>query len=451
MKTSSCSLINRLRQREEFSSPCASLCALGEYLHQVGFFTPFYEQVHIAQKAPVHHPIDKLLEVLICALRGASTIYEINTLVRPYPELWSAFGLKSCAEQSTVADTLDACQQDHVSQFRAVSDQLFRRYSQTLPHAKEPERFILEMDLFGCPTGASSENAVKGYFPRKRTRCGHQLARVTNPQDNEILGHWLFPGNIKGFQVFKQTVKQVEFLLGLEDCTRPHLLWRLDGGFGTDENINWALWRNYQLLVKGFSGKRAAKLATTVKEWKAAPSQEDTGREVGKILIPIRYGRRTTQWSGRVPAKTGYKYATLITTLPGEGIEIVQKYDRRAGLENRAETDMTGLGLGKRKKKRWAAQQMLMLIVQLAHNILVWQNTWFHQTSLTLKDQHLLEQQGIYRIVHQRLNIDGRVVKKGNKSGRIELNPLHPFSPFVQKGWQPLLAPFGTLVILGKI
>jgi len=205
------------------------------------------------------------------------------------------------------------------------------------------------------------------------------------------------------------------------------------------------------LLVKGFSGKRATKLATTVKVWKAAPSQEDTGREVGEILAPIRYGRRTAQWSVRVPTKDGYKYATLITTLHGEGIEIVQEYDRRAGLENRAETDMAGLGLGKRKKKRWAAQQMLMLIVQLAHNILVWQNTWFQQTSLTLKEQHLLEQQGVYRIVHQRLNIDGRVVKQGNKSVRIELNPLHPFSSFVQKGCQPLLAPFGTLVILGKI
>jgi hypothetical protein len=451
MKISSSSLISRIRQREVFSSPCASLCALGEYLQQIGFFTPFYEQVQIVQKASYHDARDKLLEVLICALRGAPTVYEINTLVRPYPEVWQAFGLRSCAEQSTVAATLDACTQENVAQFRAVMNDLVMRYSQTVQRMRTQGRLMLEMDLFGLPTGATAEQAAKGYFPRKRTRVGHQLVRVTNPQDNEILGHWLFSGNITSAQVFKDTVGEVEHLLQLDALTRAHILWRVDAGFGTDENINWALWRNYQLLAKGFSGKRATKLAQTVKEWEAAPSQQETGRAVGKILVPIRYGRRTQQWSVRVSSNGGYKYATLITTLSGEGPEIVQEYDHRAGSENRARTDMAGLGLGKRKKKRWPAQQIMMLIVQLAHNILVWQNSWFHDTSWTTQEQHLLNEQGIYRIVHQRLNIDGRVLKTGRKSSRIELNPLHPFSPLVQKGFQSLLEPFGTLVILGKI
>lgn len=451
MRLSSCSLIERFRSKEVYSSPCASLCALGEYLRQQGFFTPFYEGVHIAQKHTHHDPIDKLLEVLICALRGAPTVYEINTLVRPHPELWHAFGLRSCAEQSTVADTLDACTQANVDEFRAVSNRLFEQYSHTISHVRVCSRVILEMDLFGLPTGATAEQAVKGYFPRKRTRCGHQLVRVTEPHSNEILGHWLFPGNFTSAKVFKDTAQQIERLLGLTDITRPHILWRLDAGFGTDANINWALWRQYQLLAKGFSGKRASKLAQSVTLWTEAPSTEHAERDVGKILAPIRYGRRTSQWSVRVPSKHGYKYATLITTLDDEGPELVHLYDLRAGLENQAGTDMNGLGLGKRKKKRWPAQQLMMLIVQLAHNLLVWQNRWLQQTGVPDHEQQILKEQGIYRIVKQRLNIDGKVSRKGAKVTRIELNPLHPLAPLVQKGFQGLLEPFGTLVILGQI
>ncbi len=451
MKLSSRSLICRVSSKEVFSSPCASLCALGAYLCQRDFFAPLYKEVHIAQKTAQHDPVDKLLEVLLCALRGAPTVYEINTLVRPYPELWQAFGLHSCADQSTVAATLNACTQDNVAEWRVVNNQLFRQYSQTVVQVPTQTRLILEMDMFGLPTGAMAEQAEKGYFPRKRTRCGHQLVRVTNPQANEILGHWLFPGTMSSAAVFKKTAQEIEDLLQLTTTTRTHILWRLDAGFGTDANINWALWRKYQLLVKGYSGKRATKLAQSVHEWTSAPTTDATARDVGQILAPIRYGRRTFQWSVRVPSKHGYKYATLITTLDDPGVDLAHQYDLRAGLENRAETDMRGLGLGKRKKKRWPAQQLMMLIVQLAHNLLVWQNSWLQQTGVTAQEQQIIKEHGIYRIIHQRLNIDGKVSQKGAKVIQIELNPLHPLAPLVQKGFQALLKPFGILVILGQI
>ena len=303
----------------------------------------------------------------------------------------------------------------------------------------------------GLPTGVTAEQAVKGYFPRKRTRCGHQLVRVTNFHPNEILGHWLFAGTMTSAAVVKATVLEVEQLFALTTATRAHILWRFDAGFGTDANINWLLWRNYQLLGKGFSGKRASKLARSVQHWTPAPSADHTERDVGKILAPIRDGRRTVQWSVRVPTKRGHKYATLITTLDGDGVDLVHQYDLRAGFENRTENDMSGLGLGKRQKKRWPAQQMMMLIVQLAHNLLVWQTSWLQQAELTPQEQRIIKEHGVYRIVHQRLNVDGQVSRKGAKVARIELNPLHPLAPLIQKGFQALLKSFGTRVILGKI
>lgn len=433
-------------------SPCASLCILGEYLNQSGFFKPFYDQINIFQKEHTHNPVDKLLEVLLCCLRGSPTVYEINTLVRPYPELWQAFGLNSCAEQSTVSDPLNACTQENVDQFRQVINQVFQQESLIRSHNWDKEILILELDLFGLTTGATSENASKGYFPRKRNRFGHQLVRVMSPQYNEVIGEWLFPGNTTSSTVLKEIVLEVEKILNLTPDHYPKVLWRLDAGFGTDKNINWLLWRKYQLLTKGFSGKRAPKLAKTVREWIPAPSEnKNTGREVGKITEPIRYGRRTYQWSVRVPKKKGgYKYATLIATDDLHGIELVKKYDNRAGMENRTMTDMKGLGLGKRKKKHWPAQQIMILIVQLAHNLLIWNNAWFESNLTKTRDKIILKEHGVYRIVNQRLNINGLLHRMGKKVTKIELNPLHPFSDIMKSGFQPLLTPFGITIILGK-
>lgn len=260
-------------------------------------FTPLYDNGQIAQKTPQHDPVDKLLEVLMCALRGAPTVSEINTLVRPSPELWQAFGLQSCAEQSTVADTLDACTQENVEQFRTVNNQLLLQYGHTTSQFQTQACIILEMDLFGLPTGSTAEQAVKGYFPRKRPRCGHPLARVSNVPTNEVLGHWLFAGTMTRAAVVKATVLAVEQLFALTAATRAHILWRFDAGFGTDANINWLLGRHDQLLGKGFSGKRATKLARSVQQWTPASSADHAERDVGKILTPVRYGRRTTQWS----------------------------------------------------------------------------------------------------------------------------------------------------------
>ena len=63
----------------------------------------------------------------------------------------------------------------------------------------------------------------------------------------------------------------MEQVLNLDDkATRRQIRLRLDGGFGTDDNINFALSRGYQLLVKMYSGNRARKLAESVENWGTA-------------------------------------------------------------------------------------------------------------------------------------------------------------------------------------
>ncbi len=92
-------------------------------------------------------------------------------------------------------------------------------------------------------------------------------------------------------------VAKMELALRLETKEqRQGVRFRLDGGFGTDDNINFALWRGYGVLAKMFSGKRARKLAQSVQEWVDIPSATPDGpRQAGWVTTQKRYCRKTRQ------------------------------------------------------------------------------------------------------------------------------------------------------------
>ena len=62
-------------------------------------------------------------------------------------------------------------------------------------------------------------------------------------------------------QCLQPAVLAVESSFDLAPQMRRRVLYRLDGGSGTDDNLRWLLNLNYQVLGKGFSGTRAKALA----------------------------------------------------------------------------------------------------------------------------------------------------------------------------------------------
>jgi len=55
---------------------------------------------------------------------------------------------------------------------------------------------------------------------------------------------------------------------------------------------------------------------------------------------------------------------------------VVEHYDGRAGMEADRKRDKHGLGLAMIRKQRLPAQMIVVLLVQLAHNILLWVRSW---------------------------------------------------------------------------
>ena len=156
------------------------------------------------------------------------------------------------------------CVPQNVVQLEQALFQIFAQHNQSqallFDALVESREVTIDMDLSGLPASKNAEGSSKGYFSKRRGTYGRQLARIIVPETQEIVAESLYPGNRLSLEVFKEMVVKMEMALNLEAKEQKQSIrLRLDGGFGTDENINFALWRGYEILAKMFSGKRARK------------------------------------------------------------------------------------------------------------------------------------------------------------------------------------------------
>ena len=162
------------------------------------------------------------------------------------------------------------------------------------------------------------------------------------------------------------------------------------------------------------------------------------GREVAEVPTPVTFGRPLAQYAVRTPSKkhkSGYYHAVVFTsrtdlTMTG----VVEQYDGRAGMEADLKSDKHGLGLAMIRKQRLPAQMIVVLLVQLAHNILIWVRSWLS------KYAPRLHQYGIVRLIQQVWAIPGRIKLTDKGVQRVRLRRAHPRARDVCSGFTPLLA-----------
>ena len=138
---------------------------------------------------------------------------------------------------------------------------------------------------------------------------------------------------------------------------RNMVLWRLDGGFGTDPNLCWLVKRNYHFHAKGFAGRRAANLAHKVQRW--IPYGDAW---LGSVASPVDYGRPVRVWVKRRLEKGQYMHSYYVSTLKLHSMtQAMRLYDQRGRAEvEQFRNDKQGLHLSRRRKKLFVAQQALI-------------------------------------------------------------------------------------------
>ena len=168
----------RVRERKWWDSSHASLCLLGGYLRRIGFFQPLEEQVHLRQKVRRYTPVQKLEMLFVSLLAGAKAVSHTGTTLRVDPALQAAFGLPGCAEQSVLADTLNAATAEEVAALRAVVETSWQTHSAIRQHDFTREILVLDLDLSPLPASRHAEGSERGYMGRCRSKTGRKLVRV---------------------------------------------------------------------------------------------------------------------------------------------------------------------------------------------------------------------------------------------------------------------------------
>ena len=443
----------------------ASLAAIGLCMRQMEIWELVQGHVHIKQKVIRHKPLDKLMDAFINILAGGHGLVEINTRVRPDPSLQRAFGRETCADQSLVSDTLNACTEETVGQMRRALQEIYHRHGQGYRHKYEKSCQVLDVDISGMPAGRQGEGVTKGYFSGQKGRRGRQLGRVHATLYNEIVVEQLYPGKVQLERSLQALVTASEGVLNLKKSRRQSTILRVDGGGGRDADINWMLNRDYFVIAKVKNWKRSAKLARSVVTW--YPDPKVSGREVGWVMEPHAYDRPTRQLAIRKRKKNGqWQYRILVFNLTDQMLfwladlprpdtptradilfTAIRAYDLRGGgVETSFKGSKHGLGLTKRNKRRFAAQEMLVLLAHLAYNLITWmRNRFAHHTSP-------LRQFGVLRMVRDVFHISGSITfnNKGHIL-QITLNQAHCLALSVQRALLPFLARDDTLLNLGQI
>jgi len=125
-----------------------------------------------------------------------------------------------------------------------------------------------------------------------------------------------------------------------------------------------------------------------------------------------------------------------------------QLYDKRGGaVEIEIKEDKQGFGMVKRRKRKAEAQEMLVLLNQLAHNVLMWARGWLTEVAPQLA------RYGILRLVRDLMSVNGMIEVEPRRLSieRIVLNRAAPLASGFLNALRALLLPQHVTIILDKI
>jgi hypothetical protein len=413
------------------SSTCfGPLVALGFLVREHDLWAPIRHRVHFDNPTHCSDPVGALQDLWVGILAGCEVVSQVNTTIRADPLLARAWGREQFHDQSTLARVLDACTPVQVFQMREATEAIFHWLGQAHRHDESHGLLRVDIDLVGLPASKKAEGSTKGFFSGRRNTYGRQLARVGATDYREIIASLLYPGSQTSLASLQPAVWALERVLYLDPMRRRRTLLRLDGGFGSDDNLAWVLTRRYQLLAKGFSGKRAAAYARRVREWtEIRPGERWVARSPVQIAFPVPTQTIVVRW---LTEKRQFCHALYISTeLEAMPVAVAESYDDRGAGEVEIEADIAGLLLRRRRKRSFPAQEMLVLLDDLAHNWLAWFYEWALKGSL-------FDGFAPKRIIRDLLTIPGEADIINDELIELRLKASHPYAEAMTNALQRL-------------
>jgi hypothetical protein len=259
---------------------------------------------------------------------------------------------------------------------------------------------------------------------------------VHAPQYHETLLSQVFPGCQESSPTYWPLVQALQSFLAFTPAQRQRVILRTDAGFGSDANINRVLGEHWQVVTKNKGGRRPRAFARQV----ASADWYDLGHErwVAPAVCPVTYLRPTQslvlRWQA---AQAQLKYALVVCSiLDWLPPEVIAHYDDRGACETEIQADKYGLQIERRRKKRLAAQEMLVLLTDVTHNLLAWLRHW-------MSPDGNFARYGPLRLTEDVLCLPGRLLFERERLVEVQLNELHPHAAEAAEAIQCLLSHFG--------
>jgi hypothetical protein len=227
----------------------------------------------------------------------------------------------------------------------------------------------------------------------------------------------------------------------------------------------WMLERSHYVITEVRNWQRVRKLAQSVQIWHRDP--EVANRDLGWVETPNPYSRPTRQVAIRKRAPDGKRRdRVLVFSLPDKVLfwllhrtepqsrksrrtlyAAMHAYDSRGGsVETSIRASNQGLGTTKRNKRRFCAQEMLVLLAQLVYNLI----TWMHAPLSHIEPR--FRKFGKLRIVRDLFHIPGQVrLDAHGRALEITLNDKHVLAAPFARGVQRLLSASEMWSVWGEI
>lgn len=190
------------------------------------------------------------------------------------------------------------------------------------------------------------------------------------------------------------------------------------------------------MLGKGKGGRRPQAYARQIDP--SAWHDLGADRWVAAAVDPPAYVRPTQHLVLRWRTEAGLvKHSTVVcSVLDWSWAEVIAHYDDRGACETEIQADKGGLKLERRRKKHLAAQEALILLTDVAHNLLAWTSHWMFPSGP-------LAGFGPLRLIEDVLTLSGHLRFEDQRLVEVQLNVRHPHATAVAAGLERLLILFG--------
>ncbi len=254
-----------------------------------------------------------------------------------------------------------------------------------------------------------------------------------------------YAGNAHGFPYCKPALQTLLRHWPWTATQRRQIIVRSDAGQGTDHNISYLLWLGFQVLTKGYSGRRTQAWVAQTPEtaWQVDPA--NARRWAAPTPRAVRLGRRLPSYLVRWRnAQEQLQHATRLSTLPDPVFPLWDRYHGRGAMEGEIRADKAGLALAQRRKHALNAQEAWLILTDVAHNLLAWLHPWMLAGSPFATF-------GPKRLVHDLLAIPGHVTFVEGRLHEVALLDTHPYAPDMRVCLAKLLQTFDLACVRAKL